>query len=127
MRYAALNQGGDDLASYNDFVPAAAIPGKMPPPGENLFGRYSDEQLYALARFAPSLVPHPIRTCRGSAVEKELVERGEKIFHDPANRCATCHDPKQGYSNQMESTIRLSGRGETAIQNGVFTPWSKDR
>lgn len=59
MRYAALNQGGDDLASYNDFVPAAAIPGKMPPPGENLFGRYSDEQLYALARFAPSLVPPP--------------------------------------------------------------------
>ena len=55
MRYAALNQGGDDLASYGGFVPATAIPGQMPSPEQASFGRYSDEQLYALALFAYSL------------------------------------------------------------------------
>ena len=63
MRYAALNQGGDDLASYGGFVPATAIPGQMPSPEQAAFGRYSDEQLYALALFAYSLKPPPNPNC----------------------------------------------------------------
>jgi hypothetical protein len=34
MRYAALNQGGDDLARFGDFMPMALLfDGKLPDPG----------------------------------------------------------------------------------------------
>jgi len=99
MRYAALNQGGDDLASYNGYIPATVFSGQMPSPEEAPFGRYSDEQLYALALFAYSLQPPPNPNLPESSAEKALVLRGREIFHDSANRCATCHDPKQGYTN----------------------------
>jgi len=52
MRYAALNQTGDDLSTFGDFVPAAAFTGKPPRPEQA--SRYSDEQLYALARYLTS-------------------------------------------------------------------------
>ncbi len=59
MRYAALNQGADNLASYVGFVPAAAdlktlpAPDKLKPPLAQP-DRYSDEQLYALALYVYS-------------------------------------------------------------------------
>ena len=50
MRYAALNQGGDDLANFNGFVPVDFPDFKKLPKIEELErDRYSDEQLYALA------------------------------------------------------------------------------
>jgi len=64
MRYAALNQGGDNLASYEGFVPAAPdfkilpTPDKLSPPLAHL-DRYSDEQLYALGLYIYSLQPPP--------------------------------------------------------------------
>ena len=62
MRYAALNQGADDLASYDGFVPADR-PNfkKLPDPSDldSVGGRYSDEQLYALALYLYSLKPPP--------------------------------------------------------------------
>lgn len=49
MRYAALNQGGDFLASFDGFIPAD-IPEfkKLPDPKDpvKVQGRYSDEQLH---------------------------------------------------------------------------------
>ena len=48
MRYAALNQGGDDLSRNEGFRPVELLfGGKLPDPA--MLDRYSDEQLYALA------------------------------------------------------------------------------
>lgn len=78
MRYAALNQGGDDLARFGDFTPIALLfDGKLPAP--NTQTRYSDEQLYALALYVYSLKPPPnpnkfdANAARGNKVfEREL-------------------------------------------------------
>ena len=63
MRYAALNQDAEALARYGDFVPREAVPfflGKVPAdPAKLESGRYSDEQLYALALYLYSLKPPP--------------------------------------------------------------------
>src|SRR5262249_3161129 len=55
MRYAAINQGLDVLASYGGFVPAEVL---QQPASRTRF-RYSDEQLYALALYVYSLHPPP--------------------------------------------------------------------
>ena len=98
MRYAALNQGADFLASSGDWVPLTAMMGGHPlpenpkdaPPG--VIERYSDEQLYALALYIYSLnppaSPHPFDA---------RAARGKKIF--AAEGCVKCHDPAQGYTN----------------------------
>jgi hypothetical protein len=98
MRYAALNQGADFLATSGDWVPMTELMGGHPlpknpqhaPPGT--IDRYSDEQLYALARFVyalkPPANPHPFDA---------RAERGKQIF--AAEGCAKCHDPAQGYTN----------------------------
>ncbi len=57
MRYAALNQDGDLLSRYGDFRPLERAIGVLPPPA--VLTRYSDEQLYALARYIYSLEPPP--------------------------------------------------------------------
>jgi hypothetical protein len=54
MRYGALNQGMNLWASYGTWIPSAKD-GKLPSPAT--LGRYSDEQLYALALFLYSLRP----------------------------------------------------------------------
>jgi hypothetical protein len=53
MRYAAMNQDAVMLAHYQDFCPLCDEQGR-PPVGAS---RYSDEQLYALARYLYSLRP----------------------------------------------------------------------
>jgi hypothetical protein len=86
MRYAALNQDGDFLARHRDFIPQEAIE-KLPADGANYqFGRYSDEQLYALALYLYSLKspPNPNRFDSAAA-------RGQKIFESEG--CASCHTP----------------------------------
>ncbi len=61
MRYSAMNQDGDIISRYEDFVPLGAFPlmlGKVPEnPAKYTSGRYSDEQLYALAVYLYSLRP----------------------------------------------------------------------
>lgn len=51
MRYAALNQGMDMLASFGDFRPAGAADNEQAnsPYASLARAQYSDEQLYALA------------------------------------------------------------------------------
>ena len=55
MRYGALNQGADMLASYGGFIPGARDFRTLPEATTR--GRYSDEQLYALALYIYSLKP----------------------------------------------------------------------
>lgn len=92
MRYAALNQGADDLASYAGFVPAGKDFQTLPDPATQL--RYSDEQLYALALYLYSLEappnPNPFDA---------LAKRGEEVFQ--VEGCASCHTPPLYTNNQL--------------------------
>jgi len=100
MRYAALNQGGDDLASFDGFVPDD--PGefrKLPAPDKldpfrTQADRYSDEQLYALAFYVYSLRPPP-NPNKFDAV----AARGKKVFE--RERCAGCHTPPLYTDNKL--------------------------
>ena len=89
MRYSALNQGADDLASYGGFVPAARDFRTLPDPATR--GRYSDEQLYALSLYLYSLRPpaNPNKL-------DDVAARGERIFEQ--QRCGSCH-PAPLYTN----------------------------
>ena len=78
MRYAALNQGADSLSSFAGFIPADIPDFKtLPEPTDPVAvgGRYSDEQLYALALYIYSLKPPPNPNKFDAAAA-----RGEKIF-----------------------------------------------
>ena len=98
MRYAALNQGADFLARFGDWVPLTEMLGGHPLPADprdappGTIDRYSDEQLYALARYVYSLEP-PVNPHTLDAPAK----RGQAVFE--AQGCTRCHDPKQGYTN----------------------------
>ena len=79
MRYAALNQGGDGLASFDGFIPADLPAFKtLPDPADpvKVGGRYSDEQLYALALYVYALnaPPNPDKLNRAAT-------RGQIIFN----------------------------------------------
>jgi hypothetical protein len=96
MRYAAMNQGADDLASFNGFVPAEFLSSTAPlDPADPIAvgGRYSDEQLYALARFLYSLQAPPNPNKMDS-----VAARGKKVF--AGQGCAGCHKPPS-YTNNM--------------------------
>jgi hypothetical protein len=99
MRYAALNQGADDYANYDGFVPAAADFKTLPPADKldpNLAepDRYSDEQLYALALYVYSLKP-PSNPNKFNG----LAQRGRKIFEREG--CAGCHTPPLYTNNKL--------------------------
>jgi mono/diheme cytochrome c family protein len=88
MRYAALNQGLDQLASYGDFIPE----GELPDPATRR--RYSDEQLYALAMYLYSLKPPP-----NPNPSDALAARGERVFE--RERCSRCHTPPLYTNNKL--------------------------
>ena len=92
MRYAALNQGADNLASYGGFIPAAKDFRTLPDPSKLL--RNSDEQLYALALYIYSLKPPP-----NPNKFDRLTSRGQKIFEREG--CAACHTPPLYTSNAL--------------------------
>ena len=97
MRYAALNQGGDDLASYDGFVPEDLSNFRtLPDPAhlETVKGRYSDEQLYALALYLYSLEPPP-----NPNKFDNLAARGQKVFESEG--CAGCHTPPLYSNNKL--------------------------
>ncbi len=97
MRYAALNQGADSLASYAGFIPIDA-PRYRQLPGPEQFTRYSDEQLYALARYLYSLEPPPNPNTFDSRAT-----RGKQVFEDEG--CATCHRPPLYTNNRLTPAI----------------------
>jgi hypothetical protein len=98
MRYAAMNQDGDVLNRYGSFVPVEALPfilGKVPTdPAKFTAGRYSDEQLYALAVFLYSLRP-PSNPNKPDA----LAAAGKKVFEREG--CSACHTPPLYTSNKL--------------------------
>ena len=89
MRYAALNQGGDFLASFDGFIPAD-IPEfkKLPDPKDpvKVQGRYSDEQLYALALYLLTQATSQPRQVRHNGGT-----RPENFSTEKLARCATHH------------------------------------
>jgi hypothetical protein len=93
MRYAQLNQGGDDLASFAGFIPAD-FPNFKNPPDPNTQARYSDEQLYALALYIYSLEPPPNPNKFDS-----VAARGEKVFQGAG--CPMCHTPPLYTNNKL--------------------------
>jgi hypothetical protein len=92
MRYAAINQGANDLASYGGFIPAARDFRTLPDPAK--LGRYSDEQLYAMALFIYSLRA-PVNPNKFDS----LAARGQKIFKREG--CAVCHTPPLYTNNKL--------------------------
>jgi len=93
MRYAALNQGGDDLARFGEFTPISLFfDGKLP--DANTQTRYSDEQLYALALYIYSLKPPP-----NPNKFDALARRGKSVFNREG--CAGCHTPPLYTNNQL--------------------------
>ena len=97
MRYAAMNQGGHSLASYAGFVPAAD-PELQRLPAPEQFSRYSDEQLYALARYIYALEPPP----NPNRVDA-LAARGQEVFENEG--CARCHRPPLYTNNKLTPAI----------------------
>ena len=92
MRYAALNQGADNLASYGGFIPDAKDSRTLPIPEKKL--RNSDEQLYALALYIYSLKPPP-----NPNRYDRLASRGKKVFEWEG--CAACHTPPLYTNNAL--------------------------
>ena len=98
MRYAASNQGADMLARYGDYVPAGVGQRERPEPGSGGFvgtaDRYSDAQLYALARYIYSLEPpsnpNPL---------DERARTGQAVFEDQG--CGRCHTPPRYTNNHL--------------------------
>lgn len=97
MRYSALNQGGDSLASYAGFIPIDA-PAYRKRPDPDRLSRYSDEQLYALARYLYSLEPPP-NPNRFDAV----AARGRQVFEDEG--CSSCHRPPLYTNNRLTPAL----------------------
>lgn len=93
MRYAALNQGADNLASYGGFIPGTRDFRTLPDPSKLL--RNSDEQLYALSLYIYSLKPPP----NPNKKSDRLVARGQKVFEREG--CAACHTPPLYTSNAL--------------------------
>ena len=96
MRYSALNQGGSDLASFGGFIPAARDFHTLPDPSTQ--GRYSDEQLYALALYIYSLKAptNPNKFDR-------MAEQGQEVFKREG--CAACHTPPLYTNNKLTPAV----------------------
>jgi len=96
MRYAALNQGADSLASFDGFIPVD-FPNfrTLPEPNDpRVGGRYSDEQLYALTLYIYSLQPLP-NPNKFDAVAMH----GQRVFEREG--CAMCHTPPLYTNNKL--------------------------
>jgi hypothetical protein len=95
MRYAALNQGMDILARYGDFIPARLFGNGASPFGSD--SRYSDVELYALARYLYALRPPP-----NPNKFDGLARRGREVFVREA--CGSCHAPPLYTNNKLTPT-----------------------
>ena len=113
MRYSALNQGGDSLASYAGFIPIDA-PNFQQLPDPRRFSRYSDEQLYALARYIYSLEPPPIPNN-----SDRLAARGKEVFEDEG--CDTCHRPPLYTNNRLTPAIGFTVPDEHRMKFDVMS------
>jgi hypothetical protein len=105
MRYAALNNGTapaglDMLSEYSGFIPLGNIldhTDNRLPPAETM-ERYSDAQLFALAKFVYSLAPPPNPNHANA-----LTRRGEAVF--AREGCGHCHTPPLYTSNKLTPAV----------------------
>ena len=118
MRYAALNQAVDLYSRHGDFVPVADDFRTVPDPyGESPFpfanGRYSDEQLYALAQFIYSLQPPKNPTHHECSGKK----RGQEVF--AREGCGACHTPPLYTNNRLTPVMGFQplSRGSQAFRH----------
>jgi hypothetical protein len=88
MRYIAIVQGANGFDRFGDFL----LVDPVPDPAK--MDRYSDEQLYALARYLYSLKP-PANPNRATAVS----QRGRRIF--AREGCNACHTAPLYTSNAL--------------------------
>jgi hypothetical protein len=88
MRYAALVQGA---VRFQQFLGFRALR-TLPPPGT--YGRYGDDQLYALALFLCSLKPPP----NPYRLDK-IATRGRTVFEREG--CQACHTPPLYTNNKL--------------------------
>jgi len=97
MRYDAMNRGilngGDGIANHNGFI-AADAPRFTQLPEAGSRSRYSDDQLFALARYLYSLQPPP----NPNVMDAEG-KRGEQVFQ--RERCNSCHTPPAYTNNRL--------------------------
>src|SRR4030095_5710741 len=111
MRYAALNQGADELTQYDQFRPAGELP------VASTQSRYSDEQLYALSLYIYSLKP-PDNPNKFTA----LAQKGYEVFMTEA--CDACHTPPL-YNNNM--LLPVAGfKTDQRIKEGPKNPLNTD-
>jgi hypothetical protein len=103
MRYAALNQGADNLASYDGFIPGTRNFRTLPDPAKLL--RNSDEQLFALSLYLYSLKPPP-----NPNKQNRLTARGQKVFEREG--CAGCHTPPLYTNNKLVAVDGFEVPGE---------------
>lgn len=96
MRYAALNQGADYMTRFGDFVLGGKELEDVPASQKE---RYSDEQLFALAKFIYSLQPPRNPNLPRSDAQKAVVARGEGIFQRVG--CGRCHRPPLYTNNKL--------------------------
>jgi hypothetical protein len=92
MRYAALNNEMDFLSRFGDFIPRGKDYRTLPDPSTQL--RYSDEQLYALAKYLYALKP----PSNPNKLDK-LARRGARIFDKQG--CGGCHTPPLYSNNKL--------------------------
>ena len=102
MRYSAMNQGADGLSSFGDFIANAEDHHTLLPP--EVFERYSDEQLYALAQYLYSLKPPPNPNLPKTREDIALVKRGRKVFD--REDCQRCHKPESSYATDKLTPAR---------------------
>jgi hypothetical protein len=116
MRYAAFNQGADDLASYDGLVPADIRHlTNLPEPDDPIAvgGRYSDEQLYALALYLYSLQP-PVNPNKFDP----LAARGQTIFEREG--CTACHTPPLYTNNKLTPAEGFSVPGNARTNEDIL-------
>ena len=91
MRYATLNQAMEGLHDYGGFTP-------LPRPNDPKKGpvtRFSDQQLYALAKFI-----YALKSPKNPDVSsKALLKKGERLFIEQG--CVTCHTPPYYSNNKL--------------------------
>ena len=120
MRYAALNQGADSLADFDGFIPLGGPQfDTLPDPASPIVGgRYSDEQLYALALYVYSLTPPP-----NPNQFDAIAAGGQKIFEREG--CAVCHTPPLYTNNKLTPAEGFTPPPDAAGKYAIL-PFSVD-
>jgi len=110
MRYATLNQNMDILLQYGDFTP---LPNPANPK-DYIVGRFSDPQLYALARFI-----YAIETPKNpEKFDAASLTKGKKIFIEQG--CVTCHTPPLYTNNKLTPVDGFEPTASHFKEYGIF-------